>query len=111
MSKLLSLLASETGLMPSDLTRLIQSAPCRYKVFYVPKRDGGLREIAQPARELKLLQRVMVAHVLAPLPVHDAARAYRKGISIRDNAKPHAGNGPVLKMDFEDFFPSIQSAD
>jgi len=70
-----------------------------------------MREIAQPARELKMLQRILIDRVLSELPVHDAARAYRKGLSIRDNAVPHAGSGPILKMDFENFFPSIRSTD
>lgn len=111
MSDLIRLLSAETGLSNSDLIRIIRTAPRRYKVFYIPKRTGGMREIAQPARELKVLQRVLVGRLLGALPVHDAARAYRTGMSIRDNAAPHAGSGPILKMDFRDFFPSIRSTD
>jgi RNA-directed DNA polymerase len=70
-----------------------------------------MREIAQPAREVKMLQRILIDHLLLTLPVHHAARAYRKGLSIRDNAAPHAGSHPILKMDFKDFFPSIRSSD
>ena len=58
-----------------------------------------------------ILQGAIVIRVLGNLPIHDAAKAYRQGLSIRDNAKPHSGNGPILKMDFKDFFPSIRSAD
>ena len=111
MSSLLELLADETGLSSQDLATIVRTAPRRYKVFYIPKRSGGLREIAQPARELKYIQRVLVSKVLAELPVHIAAMAYRKGRSIRDNALMHAGDTPILKMDFEDFFPSIRSND
>ena len=99
------------GLFEGDLLKIIRTAPRRYKTFLIPKRSGGMREIAQPAREVKLLQRAIVRRVLANLPIHDAAKAYRQGLSIRDNAKPHSGNGPILKMDFKDFFPSIRSAD
>src|SRR5690349_9067277 len=105
------MLSAETGLVQHDLDRIIKTAPRRYKVFEIPKRNGGMREIAQPARELKLLQRVLVEKLLAQLPIHDAARAYRVGMSIRDNAAPHCGGGPILKMDFRDFFPSIRSTD
>jgi RNA-directed DNA polymerase len=111
MSELLRLLSTETGLSVNDLTRVIVTAPRRYKVFEIPKRTGGTREIAQPAREVKLLQRVLTEHYLTNLPVHEAARAYRKGLSIFDNAEPHAGGSPILKMDFKDFFPSIRSTD
>ena len=105
------MLSAETGLFEGDLLKIIRTAPRRYKTFQIPKRSGGMREIAQPAREVKLLQRAIVRRVLASLPIHDAAKAYRQGLSIRDNAKMHSGDSPILKMDFKDFFPSIRSAD
>ncbi|WP_428685370.1 retron St85 family RNA-directed DNA polymerase [Reyranella sp.] len=111
MSELLRFLSADTGLPVSDLLRIINTAPRRYKIFFIPKRSGGMREIAQPARELKLLQRAVVTRLISQLPVHAAARAYRSGLSIKDNALPHAGGGPILKMDFRDFFPSIKSDD
>ena len=36
---------------PSDLMRLIATAPARYKEYTIPKRHGGVRLIAQPSRE------------------------------------------------------------
>jgi RNA-directed DNA polymerase len=111
MSKLVGLITAETGLAADDVLRLIRTAPRRYKVFQISKRSGGLREIAQPAREVKLLQRVLLDKVLSSLPVHDAAMAYRKGRSIATNAARHSGHGPILKMDFRDFFPSIRAED
>jgi hypothetical protein len=111
MSRLIPLIMRETGLTQEDVLRLIRSAPRRYKVFEIPKRSGGTREIAQPAREVKLIQQILMDHVLADLPVHDAATAYCKGRSIATNASRHRGSGPILKMDFRDFFPSIRSED
>jgi len=70
-----------------------------------------MRQIAQPAREVKLLQRAFVSTFLTSLPIHQSATAYRAGSSIRDNAAPHVGHGPILKLDFRDFFPSIRSQD
>jgi RNA-directed DNA polymerase len=102
---------AETGLAEGDLVRLIETAPKRYKLFDIPKRSGGIRTIAQPAREVKLLQRILIDKLLSTLPIHDAARAYREGYSIRQNAATHAGSGPILKMDFVDFFPSIRARD
>ncbi len=87
------------------------SAPVRYKRYVIPKRNGGTRQIAQPAREVKLLQRAFVTTFLRLLPVHNSATAYREGVSILDNATPHIGSGPVLKLDFRNFFPSIRSQD
>lgn len=48
---------------------------------------------------------------LERLPIHPCATAYRKGLSLRDNALPHAGAGPILKMDLKEFFPSIRGRD
>lgn len=95
-----------------DLTYLARSAPYRYKVYVIDKkRRGEKRTIAQPAREIKRLQRYIVETLLAQYPVHEAAIAYREGRSIRDNAGPHAGEGYLLKLDFKDFFHSIQESD
>jgi hypothetical protein len=110
-SKLLPLLVAETGLSELDLLRIIQNAPVRYKTYAIAKRDNGTRIISQPARELKALQRILSQQLLANLPIHDAAMAYREGRSIRHNALAHAGNGPILKFDFKDFFPSIKGRD
>lgn len=111
MSKLVALISEETGLSADDILRIIRSSPRRYKVFEIPKRSGGMREIAQPAREVKLLQRVLIDRVLSRLPVHESATAYQHGKSIAVNAALHLGNGPILKMDFRDFFPSIRAED
>lgn len=92
-----------------ELIVLIATAPSRYKVHYIEKRNGrGHREIAQPTREIKFLQRMLVKHELATLPIHDAAIAYRAGLSIADHARPHAHGRYLLKLDFKDFFPSIR---
>lgn len=111
MTDLVALLSRESGLPISDLMRIISTAPRRYKVYTVPKKSGGTRIIAQPAREVKALQRLLIQHVLLPMPVHQAATAYRKGTSIQTNASAHSGSGPILKLDFKDFFPSVRSED
>ncbi|WP_101341904.1 retron St85 family RNA-directed DNA polymerase [Cereibacter azotoformans] len=111
MNSLTSLLASQSGLSHADVLRILNTAPKRYKIYSIPKRGGGMREIAQPSREVKLLQRIFVDEVLTKLPVHSAATAYRKGCSIRQNAEAHLGATPILKMDFKDFFPSLHGVD
>lgn len=95
------------------IANYLKSAPYRYKVFYIPKKSGkGLREIAQPARMLKELQRrVLKSHFEPMLPIHTAAMAYRAGIGIKHNAEMHASNNYLLKMDFSNFFTSIKSSD
>jgi hypothetical protein len=110
MSRIVKFLAQATGLLPSDIRAIINQAPVSYKRYTIPKRKGGRRPIAQPAREVKKLQRLLVARLHA-LPIHDAAMAYREGISIRDNAERHCRNGPIMKFDFSNFFTSIRDRD
>ena len=105
-------LSSAVEMSEADVIRIISTAPKRYKIYAVPKRDGvGMRVIAQPARELKLLQRYIAEEVLRKLPIHEAARAYIRGKSIRDNAVPHLANRVILKLDFRDFFHSLKYND
>lgn len=111
MSDIVRLLSSETGLSILEVRRIIHSAPIRYKDYSIPKKNGDPRPISQPAREVKMLQRAFCKLVLEKLPVHRCAMAYKSGSSILENAIVHAGDGPVLKMDFENFFPSIQKHD
>ena len=109
MTSLLRLLSAETGIGLLDVQRTLLRAPVRYKVYSIPKRNGNRRIIAQPAREVKRLQRALMKVLLSKLPIHEAATAYRKGRSTLDNARAHAENGPILKLDLKNFFPSIRS--
>lgn len=95
-----------------EIELLIHTAPRRYKVHSIEKRNGrGTRLIAQPTSELKLVQRWVVSNYIARLPVHAAAMAYRHGVGIRQHAQLHASNNYLLKLDFTDFFPSISGSD
>ncbi|MFY0309666.1 retron St85 family RNA-directed DNA polymerase [Leisingera sp. D0M16] len=91
----------------------VQTAPHRYKTYKIPKRSGKKkRTISQPSKDLKAIQRFLLAEFLLPkFKFSDHATAYRKGLSICDNVTPHVSNRFLLKMDFEDFFPSIRSGD
>ena len=104
---LLELLVVETGLGLTEIRQIAYTAPRRYKQYTIPKRDGGSRPIAQPARELKLLQRVILENVLTSFPVHHAATAYAVGRSIKKNAIRHVENRSLMKLDFRSFFPSL----
>lgn len=111
-SQLINKMSEDLLLTKDKLLYLIRSAPYRYKTYYVKKRSGrGLRLIAQPAREVKVLQYWVMDKILSSFPVHKAATAYRKHINIKNNAEPHAANPFLLKLDFKDFFPSIKGHD
>lgn len=92
-----------------DARVLLLTASRRYKLHHIEKRHGrGKRLIAQPTAEIKLLQRWAIEKYLNRLPIHKTATAYRVGMSIKDHAAMHAGNRYLLKLDFQDFFPSIR---
>ena len=112
MSDLLNRLSVEVLLPQDELMTLIRSAPHRYKVFQIPKRaPGQFRTIAQPAREVKVLQYWVMKHILSKFEIHAAAKAYCQGLSIVNNAGPHTHGKFLLKMDFKDFFPSLKARD
>jgi len=101
------------GLGETELSVFLRTAPYRYKIYYIKKRSGtGYREIAQPAKGLKTMQRFVIKEFCEDsFPIHDAAMAYTKGVSIRDNALAHSGSNYILKMDFENFFHSLVDTD
>ena len=72
-------------------------------------RPHGVRLLAAPKPRLKEAQRRLLRHVLAPVPVHDAAHGCVPGRSVRTAVAPHAGSAVVLRMDLEAFFPGISA--
>lgn len=92
---------------------LVIRALFRYKIYTIPKRSdpNKRRVIAHPSKKLKRLQRWIVKNFLTEFKVHSTAQAYEKDRSIATNAAIHAENNYLLKMDFKDFFPSIQPMD
>lgn len=112
MTSIITSLSRDLMLSDAVIRRLVSSAPYRYKVFQIDKKDGkSKRTIAQPAREIKALQYWVIENILKPLPVHSAATAYQVGCSISRNAAAHARQRFLLKLDFSDFFHSITSDD
>ncbi|MGN6229200.1 MAG: retron St85 family RNA-directed DNA polymerase [Dyella sp.] len=108
MSAFIDQVAALVGLPKHVCVAISKTAHRRYKVFYIPKQDGKrYREVAQPAREVKALQRAIV-HLISPkLPIHRSATAYREGVSLRANAIPHIAAKFITKLDLVSFFPSI----
>lgn len=108
--EILSAVSKELGINVNELRRLSSVAPKKYKVYTIPKRQSGFRLIAQPTSEIKRIQREVVKILASKLIVHDAAKAYKVSIGIKDNAKIHMANAYLLKMDFQNFFNKIKPA-
>lgn len=100
----------QTPLSRAELELLITTAPSRYKLHTIEKRNGrGLRLIAQPTAELKFVQRILINGEFKEAKISRSATAYSPGRSIFDHARPHASNRYLLKLDFENFFPSLKA--
>ncbi|WP_289097653.1 retron St85 family RNA-directed DNA polymerase [uncultured Pseudoalteromonas sp.] len=101
----IGLLAERLNKTEDEVSSYLLGAPLKYKVYNIPKRTSGYRVIAQPSKELKKYQRKFLE--IFSFAVHNSAKAYKKDISIKDNALVHSSNQYLLKMDFENFFNSI----
>jgi retron-type reverse transcriptase len=78
-----------------------------YVRFQVPKKSGGMRELAAPHRDLAAAQQWILMHILEKIPTHAAAHGFVPGRSTMSNAVPHVGRAAVVNLDIKDFFPSI----
>jgi retron-type reverse transcriptase len=79
-----------------------------YRHLQIPKRSGGERLLYSPRQPLRGIQRWIQREILSRYHPHDAAHGFVRGRSIRTNAEPHVGKRVVLRLDFADFFPSIE---
>lgn len=70
-------------------------------------RLGNIRLIEAPKPHLKQMQRQILSEILNRIPPHPAAHGFVPGRSIQTFAAPHVGRHIVLRMDLQDFFPSI----
>ncbi len=110
-------LAEWLGVSPSDLEWLADAKQLKHRQKCSPirhyhyrtlsKRFGQIRLIEAPKPRLKAIQRQILESILDKVPAHDAAHGFRKGGSIRTFAEPHVDQPVVVKIDLQDFFPSI----
>ncbi len=78
-----------------------------YHYRILEKKSGAIRLIEAPKPRLKELQRKILAQILDKIPPHSAAHGFVPGRSVKTFLAPHVGQRVVLKMDLQDFFPSI----
>jgi RNA-directed DNA polymerase len=100
-------LAEHTRISPQLVRYLSYRANFLYKRHEVPKKDGTMRLIAQPSRELKAMQAWILRNILNKLSSSENCKGFELGCSILDNAAPHVSANFILNVDLKDFFPSI----
>lgn len=82
-----------------------------YKIYKIKKKSGKYRTIYEPNSLLKHIQRQILVNILNNKAISKYAKAYHKGISLRDNAIPHINKEIILKLDIKDFFENISFLD
>jgi len=95
------------GLDLLEIRKIINSPQSFYRNFSIPKRSGGERVISMPYPTLLYIQRWIKSKILDKAIINDCAHGFIFNKSIITNAKVHAGQSVILKMDIADFFPSI----
>lgn len=96
--------------MPYDTLKKVVYPKPRYRSFVISKRNGMPRAIDEPLKDLKYLQRKILAYLesLASEP-QSCVHGFVRGRSILTNARQHTNTRTkhILNIDLEDFFPSI----
>lgn len=109
---LLKSISDDLLLDPTYIEDLAKTAALRYRIFFINKKNGTLRQIHHPAKELKAIQRYLhETFLLNNTRVHNCAVAYSKNSSIKCHAEIHKNSQYLMRMDFRNFFSSISSAD
>lgn len=105
---IISYLKSNLFMSEVDIRKFASTAPHRYKSYKIPKKNGkGHRDISHPSSELKHIQSILNNKFEEIFSIHLKAMAYKQNFSIKDNAKYHLDSKYLLKLDLENFFPSI----
>lgn len=78
-----------------------------YSRYYIKKKNGGVRKILQPSKELKALQYWLVNNIFCEFPISQYSTAYQKKCSVKKNAEYHKNNKYIFHTDIQNFFESI----
>lgn len=108
---LIERIVSSTGFSATYLTKLAKKAPYSYRHYKIPKKNGGTRDIFHPSAELKVIQLWVVDHILRNLPVHQCVYSYKKNVNVAMHAERHRKANFLVRLDIQNFFPSITESD
>lgn len=91
----------------SDMQLITKDASRLYRYFAIKKRNGGLRRIMAPYRELFEAQLWIKENILDKIPQPNYVTAFVSGKNTLLNAMVHEGRKFILKVDLAEFFESI----
>jgi len=78
-----------------------------YVRYKIPKKSGGYRTINEPMYLLKAVQKWIKENILDTLNTSPYSKAYKKGYSIKSNARFHKGMNTLICIDIENYFGNI----
>lgn len=84
----------------------LREVPVTYRERKIKKRSGSIRVLSIPNPKLMVVQRLLLRKILQLLPMHPAAKGFRRRQGIFEHASLHAGKPWVVLMDISDFFPA-----
>ena len=82
-----------------------------YRIYKIKKHNGKYRTIYEPSKTLKQIQKRILVNILNNKKISKYAKAYYKGICLKDNAFPHVNKEMILKLDIKNFFENISFLD
>lgn len=109
-------LAEHAGVSVEILEALSSLLPVGAGRLYIPwtsrKKHGGIREIFSPIPPFDAVTKNLHRSFtdLLPYEAPDHVHGFVRGRSTVSNASQHLGKACVLRVDLEDFFPSISAA-
>ena len=85
---------------------------CKIQFLYkitnnLNKHNGKMRAITEPYSDLKNIQQWILVNILQKMPVSIYAKAYISNTSLKSNVRFHVKQPVIIKLDVQDFFPSI----
>lgn len=96
------------GVEKSDFYGILFKLEYQYHEVEIPKKmQGETRKLLLPSIKLKYMQRWILDNILYTQKCNSVVTGFVPNKSIVDNARPHINKKYVLKLDIQDFFPSI----
>jgi len=97
------------GVSVNKIDKIIENKNNHIKKIAIPKKDGSLRHIISPDRELKAILKNIYWKFLKKYKAHEAAHGFVSKRGISTNADIHVGANSVGKIDIKNFFDSIST--
>ena len=87
--------------------RTRRGRPHHYSYDWMRREGRAPRLLEVPSRRMREAQRLVLAEILTPLPLHDAAHGFVPSRSAITGAAAHVGAGTLITLDLSTFFARV----